>query len=702
MPQSKTRNCPYPESLSGQKLLTTLTYFPACQEPPLQDNRNIELLPLINGNEAQSLHSLPCMDDLRLPRCLSPLESSTSAAKHQTTFNLPSSPFTFNSSTNQSDNIQLKSPVHGFRPWLAVNSRPLQFPFSAITHGANKSVSLPQDSKQLQKHLELNPQRTRTASCSVKEVKERGAISAGHENVAERKSDLRKIKKDLKCKQVDTKVDAAVPKKRKRTGCTQEAIPPLAYKHVKASNGTKGQINLSVCLVSLSSNNVLAKEREMAAGSNKPNTFVGKTNELSTIAESRGEKTREPGDLNNNQTRIGTRGFLKKTLATPSSSSIESVVLKPVVCRDQIVNKQEVPKRGRGRPRKTKVEGISPESTPAITDSKSLDVKKEVQIDSSLLQEESNKTRRCKKLIRNRNKVEAVPPMALSAEANHIGDVIPSGRKPGALKRPRMVSLKEFQKLIKRQHSKTRKSKESQDKKTSETAKVVECEEGKTCGRKFEESTNGTEMYIAQPQNRDRVKECHAVFNVTVDKNHNQIVNKSAAEYDESQRDETSSSTINETCWLGDESLPVVSFNVEGLFVEEAELPAETEKPLKHPDEAQTACEEGVSDKPQQTEGLSHSYTHLPQEDKMPLVHNLNSRIPERTSPPRLGAVGFGRSSGCDQEEEEEEEEEVDVLLFSPDKVTLTEVFENGLDNMEITPEEEEEEDVIEIDVTGD
>lgn len=75
----------------------------------------------------------------------------------------------------------------------------------------------------------------------------------------------------------------------------------------------------------------------------------------------------------------------------------------------------------------------------------------------------------------------------------------------------------------------------------------------------------------------------------------------------------------------------------------------------------------------------------------MPL---LSHGTPQRTSEPQSGA-GSGGSSGCD-------EEEVDVLLFTPDKVPPTQECENGLDHMEITPEEEDEDDGNEIDVTGD
>lgn len=95
-------------------------------------------------------------------------------------------------------------------------------------------------------------------------------------------------------------------------------------------------------------------------------------------------------------------------------------------------------------------------------------------------------------------------------------------------------------------------------------------------------------------------------------------------------------------------------------------------------------------------EGLSHSDAHtLPRAEKTSLRHKLDPQTPERIGPPLPNAVVFSGSS-----EEVEEEVEVDVLLYTP--VPESRVGENGLDNMDIFPEEEEEEDVNEIDVTGD
>lgn len=123
---------------------------------------------------------------------------------------------------------------------------------------------------------------------------------------------------------------------------------------------------------------------------------------------------------------------------------------------------------------------------------------------------------------------------------------------------------------------------------------------------------------------------------------------------------------------------------------------------------ARKACEAGLSDTAQQTaiNDLSHSDAHTPpQGDKTPSDHKSNPQTPERLDPPLPDAAVFIKSTGCDQEEEEEEDVEVDVLVYSP--VPHSRVGENGLDNMDISPEEEEEEDVEEedvneIDVTGD
>lgn len=58
--------------------------------------------------------------------------------------------------------------------------------------------------------------------------------------------------------------------------------------------------------------------------------------------------------------------------------------------------------------------------------------------------------------------------------------------------------------------------------------------------------------------------------------------------------------------------------------------------------------------------------------------------------------------TSTDKKGKEEEEEEVDVLVCSPEKASQTRECEGFLNNIDMTPNEDEEDDVNEIDVTGD
>ena len=87
-----------------------------------------------------------------------------------------------------------------------------------------------------------------------------------------------------------------------------------------------------------------------------------------------------------------------------------------------------------------------------------------------------------------------------------------------------------------------------------------------------------------------------------------------------------------------------------------------------------------------------------PQDDETALTHNSPPQTPERPAPSAPGAAGIGTVSG----QEDEEEVEVDVVLYSPEKRPPPREYEGGLDNMVITPDEEEEDDMSDIDVTGD
>lgn len=98
------------------------------------------------------------------------------------------------------------------------------------------------------------------------------------------------------------------------------------------------------------------------------------------------------------------------------------------------------------------------------------------------------------------------------------------------------------------------------------------------------------------------------------------------------------------------------------------------------------------------TKGSFHIDTHLPQDNRLPSDDDLCPWTADRTGPHLPDDGGMSRTSGCDHEEEEEVE--VDVLLFSPVRAPEIRECEDTL-NMEVSPDEEEE-DVNEIDVTGD
>lgn len=583
-PLSKSQSCPCPEEPTTRSVISsTLNRYPSCQVPSSQDDQNIlDFLPLTNGNVAQSSlsSSFPYIDELRLPQCLSPLGPFASGAKHQ--------PF-LNNLMNHSDKTQPQPSLH-CPPWLAENSGSLQFPLCAIAQRENKSVCSPEttnhscNSEQWQTRQELRPEHKspRAESFTVKEVEEQETKSAAHKTGTGEKSDRRK----KKYKQGDPKGDAAVPKRRrrrKRSIQPQDAAVSLQA-HKQVSDRAKSQISLSVCSVSLSSNNVLAKEREMAtSSSNIANKFLSQKDETSIIPDSWVAKTRVAKNLITAQTWIRTSSFSKNTPETPSNTCQENYsVLKPVASGTEISAKQGVSglKRKRGRPRKAKPE----ECPPAIGETKSHGEENEQQIDNSLPNEEevSEKTKKRSKIRkRSRSKVDVIPlkktkssESTSTVEADDNSDVIPGERKPGTPRRPRMVTLKEFQNLIKCRHSKTWKSKESEHRGTNVTVRG-ESEE-KARGSRREESSEKTEV------DKDRWFS-HSIVGNAVDKNHNQIFKSSTAECNQSHGNDKNSLSIEGSSLLGNENHPSFSFDL--LEQEVANIAAKVETPLRTPDD---------------------------------------------------------------------------------------------------------------------
>lgn len=91
-------------------------------------------------------------------------------------------------------------------------------------------------------------------------------------------------------------------------------------------------------------------------------------------------------------------------------------------------------------------------------------------------------------------------------------------------------------------------------------------------------------------------------------------------------------------------------------------------------------------------QGSPHSDSQVCQDNEIPLDHIL-SPLNSEESGSSLSEI----SVGC--KPEVEEEEEVDVLHYSPDNVPQTREWDVGPNHSDTT---EDEEDVHEIDVTGD
>lgn len=94
-------------------------------------------------------------------------------------------------------------------------------------------------------------------------------------------------------------------------------------------------------------------------------------------------------------------------------------------------------------------------------------------------------------------------------------------------------------------------------------------------------------------------------------------------------------------------------------------------------------------------EALSGSQT--PQDKTTALSHTSHPQTPETSAPLASGADGIETMLS------QEEDVEIDVVLYSPEKKPPIREYEGGFTDTAGTPDEEEEDDdVIDIDVTGD
>lgn len=542
VPLSKPQSCLYPKAPTTRPYTPIASYFsgkrlhyPAVQELSSHEEQGIlEISSQSQGNEALTLPSLPFMDDWCLPRCLSPLEAHTSGEKDQPVANNSIN----HEATIHQEPPTLKPPIQK-PPWLMEHPVSLQFPLSSTMLGENKCESSSQyknsccQVKQSQEHLEVNPKTGASCaeSCPGNWVRTQRTNSLCSEIVTEFKSYFKKVKEnELKCKQVNAISDAVEPTRRKRR-CSNSRYatdPLLAYKDLKVSDARKSAFSLSVCSVSLLSNNVLAKEREMAVRSaNEASKCAGNPNSLSVATESQRENARGRTKLvNAEQVRIRTRGFLKiQETASDTSSYIPSVT-KSSSSRVKML----------GRPRRIKFEEvILAEEAPPIIENKSYNEPQQQPYGELQERKEKPKNVRRKRMRNIINEVEVVPgKRAASAESTdkaeaNDSDITHTVNNPG---KPKPTRMKECQNLNKHKHLETGKPKEKRVKKSLTEPVTNVQDEGKTCDITdsiLEKMTNKTrlDMDITDTQDCDGIEASHGTCDASVGKNLNQIFNKS-------------------------------------------------------------------------------------------------------------------------------------------------------------------------------
>lgn len=549
MPPFKSQNSLYPETPTGSALSSAFftrgqkLHYPAFQPPSSQDDQqSLEFLPLPNGNGTQSepTFSSPCMDDLRLPQRLSPLEPSSSAAKGQPLLN---------NHANPEHGVQ-QQPSLRRRPWLSDNAGSLQFPFSSIICTGRKSTSPSPDpdhscqskQEQQEKDLHLKNRGTSAGGCKGNSLKKRGKKSA-----AEVKSYSRRLKESFKHRHDDTTGDG---RKRRRTNYQQDSTGSCsAYKDLKVSDGTKN------CSVRLSSNNVLLKEREVAIrSSNAPSGLPGKPSKMLPVVDIGEEKpfgTKLP--------RIRTRGFIKKSQEAANNTTPPETpcIFKPAVSRAQLVNQDGVSlvKRKRGRPRKIRPVEDCTQSVPAVVENNENVDNAQVDGDLPTEQEEKKMEKSCRKR-RHESDVE-VSPVKKTASVEHTEKAEETNNdcnvKPGTVNQRHTVTLKDIQKLIKWQQARRMKSKQTQE--THEPA----------------EGTDGMLEKGVDVKDGTNSEEHHKGSNMAVDKNHNLLLSPSA---------ETNSRMSEKRSLDGDEDQPV---SLDVVEEDEAKVTPERERPLGSP-----------------------------------------------------------------------------------------------------------------------
>ncbi|XP_047222641.1 uncharacterized protein LOC124868997 isoform X2 [Girardinichthys multiradiatus] len=457
-----------------------------------QQDQNIEFLSVSHESETQpaDAFSLHCVDNLRLPQCLSPLEPCPSAAHQQPDPSV---------SVQPENSIQ---PSVKTRPWLTEAACTLQFPFNAITAGKNAS----------------RPPET-SSGCGAEPSQRRRKLKAKSDgnagfvkNVEVREQKSKLGRKSDRIKRKKNKYEAAedaAPSKRRRQPDSRKEPEGLPLDSISSERGDPAT---TVCSVSLSCNNVPIKESGKTIGSlNKPHTATGT------------ETSKGVANLGTEQTRIRTRGFMKRSQQNTSNTiSDKCCLLIPVISRAVVAQKQDpaLPKRKRGRPPKIKLEQNLPEGVCANAEIKGCKAGEKIS-EKETPKEERKKGR---KFMVNASEEETgqlqkttSPERPGKNETNNI-------KSSETQKQSWKVTLKEFQKLIKCKDFKTRKATEVEDGNDS-----VDIEELEKVREAADEADTEAEM---------RQVLCDSTF----DEKHNLLLDTSAAQWKPTQQGVTGSS----------------------------------------------------------------------------------------------------------------------------------------------------------------
>lgn len=382
-------------------------HFPRLQPPSSQEDGSLlHFLPLSREDDPQPdpMFPLSCLDKLRLPRPLSPLD--------------PCSPEAQRTHPNESFILPENHVQQSFHrpPWFTGTPWSLHFPLDAPT--GDNCNSLPQGSdsscgsEQLCVGWKPNNQDTSAET-------DGGAEDGGNKSQPEEKSDPEKWKKR---KRVATG-DAAAPKRRRR--CRNVTQDPLCQ-CLEFKRPTS-------CSVSLSSSDVLNVERKTTDHPSNSSLLSLDQRKRASVEEN----TRMGGN-GEPHSQIRTRSFMKRSQEKRSEKIPKKSVLIPVVGKAEAKEKLDVvvPKRGRGRPRKINLDPLSRDRT------------------SSEASEQQASPKPRGRGRKRRRKARRNPSRAEKTESNESAGenaAAAAANNPATRKHSLVSTLKRFQKFIKRQ-----------------------------------------------------------------------------------------------------------------------------------------------------------------------------------------------------------------------------------------------------------